>query len=696
MKESKLMNNRFLKIILLVLSIILLFSLFSCDPTDFLAGDSDATKTENDTLPGGSEGDSIDVLALIQERQFRELYPHFTSASRSRYKLDDIIARQELIDDRIGLQSMQFENVRKLDLASDDRITVYEMSVVMQTSYGEMSRPLTLTYLYDDHAEHWYLEYSPALIFPGLTDDNDLIVQRLTAPRGGIYDRNNIPLAVDGKGQIVGAISGLYDTADNAEVAELLELTVEQVDAIMSQSWIGDNMYVPIKTQMEFSAGQLKKLSDLNLEMRLFDTRLYPHANSAAHLVGHVGEVTKEDLANDESGIYRERDMIGKRGLESLYEEDLRAKIGVRVYLSGSEKQILYEVAAEAGKDIHLTLDIELQNKLYSLFKEDEGQVVCIDPSNGDILALMSFPSFDPNEFVQGIASASYQALLDDSRLPLWNKFQPSYAPGSTMKIPTAMAGFNAGILSPGTTKTIIGKTWQPDASWGPYEIARFTVDDSPQDLSRAIVISDNIYFAQVALEMGRDVFQEQLANLGFTDEVPSSYPFPAAQFANSGSIGDTVMLATSSYGQGEIMVTSTQMACIYAAIAANGDIPAPRLLMSDEVAIWKENVISDSNRVFLQQAMRASVEQTHRSAAYRDFAALAGKSGTVEAAWDTELEVVALDSWFIGFDLKQPNMVIAIQEQNVHKSSDRPSAALRFGQVYDLLYFGSSDSDGE
>ena len=264
------------------------------------------------------------------------------------------------------------------------------------------------------------------------------------------------------------------------------------------------------------------------------------------------------------------------------------------------------------------------------------------------------------------------------------------------MKIPTAMAGFNAGILSPGTTKTIIGKTWQPDASWGPYEIARFTVDDSPQDLSRAIVISDNIYFAQVALEMGRDVFQEQLANLGFTDEVPSSSPFPAAQFANSGSIGDTVMLATSSYGQGEIMVTSTQMACIYAAIAANGDIPAPRLLMSDEVAIWKENVISDSNRVFLQQAMRASVEQTHRSAAYRDFAALAGKSGTVEAAWDTELEVVALDSWFIGFDLKQPNMVIAIQEQNVHKSSDRPSAALRFGQVYDLLYFGSSDSDGE
>ncbi len=696
MKESKLFNNRFLRIILLLLSLVVLLSLLSCDPTEFLAGDPDAAKTGKDTFPNGSEDDSIDVLALIQDREFRELYPYFTSASRSSYKVDDIIARQEMIDERIGLQTMQFENVRKLDRASDDRITVYEMNVVMQTSYGEMSRPLTLTYLYDEDAGHWYLEYSPALIFPGLTDENDLIVQRLTARRGGIYDRNNIPLAVDGKGQIVGAISGPYDTADNAEVAELLELSVEQVDAIMSQSWIGDNMYVPIKTQMEFSADQLKKLADLNLEMRLFDTRLYPHANSAAHLVGHVGEVSTEDLENDTRGIYRERDMIGKRGLESLYEEELRAKNGVRVYLSGSEKQILYEIPAEAGKDFHLTLDIELQDKLYSLFKEDEGQVVCLDPTNGDILALLSFPSFDPNEFVQGIASASYQALLDDSRLPLWNKFQPSYTPGSTMKIPTAMAAFNAGTLSPVTTKTIIGKTWQPDASWGSYEIARFTVDDSPQDLLRAIVISDNIYFAQVALEMGRDVFQEQLLDLGFTEDVPSSYPFPSAQFANSGTIGDTVMLATSAYGQGEIRVSSTQMACIYAAIAAKGDIPAPRLLMSDEAAIWKENVVSESNRVFLQQAMRATVEQTHRSAVYRNFAALAGKSGTVEASWDAELERVALDSWFIGFDLNRPNMVIAIQEQNVHKSPDRPSAALRFGQVYDLLYLGSSNSDGE
>ncbi|NLC89883.1 MAG: hypothetical protein GX681_07465, partial [Clostridiaceae bacterium] len=601
MTESKLMTHRNFKIMLVLLGIALLFLLCACDPTEFLAGDHDPAKSGNETLPGGTEDDSIDALALIRDRKFSELYPYFTAASRSRYKLADIIARQEQIDERIGLQSMQFENVRKLDRASDDRITVYEMSVVMQTSYGEMSRPLTLTYLYDEHAEHWYLEYSAALIFPGLTDDNDLIVERLTAPRGGIYDRNNIPLAVDGKGQIVGAISGLYDTADNAEVAELLGLSVDQVDAIMSQSWIGDNMYVPIKTQMEFSAGQLKKLSDLHLEMRLFDTRLYPHANSAAHLVGHVGEVSKEELENDTSGIYRERDMIGKRGLESLFEDELRAKRGVRVYLSGSEKQILYEIPAEAGKDFHLTLDIELQDKLYSLFKEDEGQVVCLDPLNGDILALLSFPSFDPNEFVQGIASASYQALLDDSRLPLWNKFQASYTPGSTMKIPTAMAGFKAGTLSPATTKTIIGKNWQPDASWGSYKIARFTVDDSPQDLSRAIVISDNIYFAQVALEMGKDVFQEQLLNLGFTEDVPSSYPFASAQFANSGTIGDTVMLATSAYGQGEIKVSSTQMACIYAAIAAKGDIPAPRLLLSDEAAIWKEAVISDSNRVFLQ-----------------------------------------------------------------------------------------------
>lgn len=692
MNESKISNKGlYPKIILCILSVILLFSLISCDPSEFLAGDPDKTSAESESFPDGSEQNSVDVLKLIENRNFRELYPHFTSNSRSRYKLDDIIQRQEQIDERIGLESLKLENVRKLDRASDDRITVYESNAVMQTRYGEMSRPLTLTYLYDENEERWYLEYTNSLIFPGLTDDNDLIVQRLDAHRGGFYDRNNIPLAVDGKGQVVGAISGLYDTADNAEVAQLLDLTVEQVDAIMSQSWIGDNMYVPIKTQMEFSAAQLKKFPDLHLEMRLFDTRLYPYANSIAHLVGHVGEVTQEDLDNDDRGIYRERDMIGKRGLESLFEEELRAKRGVRVYLSGNEKQILYEVPAEAGQDFHLTVDIDLQNKLYSLFKEDEGQVVCLDPYDGDILALLSFPSFDPNEFVQGIAQASYQALLNDSRLPLWNKFQPAYAPGSTMKIATAMAGFNAGMLSPDTTKTIIGKTWQPDTSWGSYEIARFTVDDSPQDLSRAIVISDNIYFAQVALEMGKDVFQEELLNLGFTEDVPSSYPFPAAQFSNSGDIGDTVMLATSAYGQGEIEVTATQMASIYAAVAADGDVPAPRILLSDEPSVWKEDVVSAENREFLRQALRATVEETHRQTAYRDFATLAGKSGTVEAAWDAQMESISLDSWFIGFDLGQTDMVIAIQEQNVHKSPDRPSAARRFGEVYDLLYQGDS-----
>ncbi|MDD4324386.1 MAG: penicillin-binding transpeptidase domain-containing protein, partial [Eubacteriales bacterium] len=142
---------------------------------------------------------------------------------------------------------------------------------------------------------------------------------------------------------------------------------------------------------------------------------------------------------------------------------------------------------------------------------------------------------------------------------------------------------------------------------------------------------------------------------------------------------------------QGEIEVTATQMASIYAAVAADGDIPAPRILLSDEPSVWKEDVVSAENREFLRQALRATVEETHRQTAYRDFATLAGKSGTVEAAWDAQMERISLDSWFIGFDLGQTDMVIAIQEQNVHKSPDRPSAARRFGEVYDLLYQGDS-----
>lgn len=674
----------------MLVGLLLCSSVFAvgCDPADFLAEPGpEVTNTQAATAETAHISPHLDeIINLIETRQIDALYALFTPEDRERYRLEDLEFRRDTIDRKLALRSYHLRDIEKIERASNEDVEIYEMHAVMETAFGTIDRPLTLAFSFDRHKNKWQLNYTASIIFPGLTDENDLIVEELTAPRGTIYDRNGEPLALDTKGQVVGAISGAYDLSDNAEVADLLGMTKEKVDAIMSQEWIGDNMYVPLKSQISFTPDQLSKLDDYHLEMRLQDMRYYPFGAATAHLIGHIGEITQDELEADVNDFYQAGDLVGKRGLESLFESDLRATPGVRVYLSGTKRQLLYERQPVPGKDFHLTVDAAFQAKLYELFKEDEGQVVCMDPMKGDLLVLMSVPSFDPNDFVQGISGATYQSLLDDNRLPLWNKFQPGYAPGSTMKLLTAIAALRTGTIGMNDTKTIVGKTWRPDASWGAYHISRVVVDDSPQTLADALVISDNIFFSQLALEMGAETFVAEMDALGFGEEIPCAYPFPAGVITSRGYFEGPGVLAASSFGQGEVQITSTQLASVYSAVATDGNMPAPRLLADRDPVTWKEQAVPADAIDYLRGALKRTVGETHSYTAYRDYADLAGKSGTVETVWDQELDTMSLDSWFVGFDLNDPTLVVCVQEQNVHRSDDRPSGARRFGQVFDLL----------
>ena len=671
---------------LLLISFILIFAVTACDMEMAERPSVTAPVQIGETARPASDDEIDTIFSLIRNQQWPVLMNWLTFDSHRAVSLEQITERHEKIVERLGVLTMDLVNTRKLDRASDQNIQVFEADMVFETRYGRMERPLTLTYLRNVQENRWELDWTPALIFPGLTDDNDLLVETSRGKRGNIYDRNMRPLAAEGVKYTVGAVAGSYNTESNREVADLLGLSVEKIEQTMGQSWIGPGMFVPLITTQNLSTEQMERLPQFGLTVRRSESRHYPAGASLAHLIGYVGEVTNDEIEKS-SGYYRVGDIIGKRGLESLFEEQLRPVLGVTVYLSGSTRTVLYERASGDGQDIQLTIDSELQQSLYEHFKDDEGQVVGIHPESGDLLVLMSVPSFDPNLFVGGISSQDYNDLLNNPSTPMVNRFQLPYAPGSTAKILTFMAGYNLGVINDQTIKTITDKQWQPGPAWGGYKVTRLVEYMEPQDPKQAIVVSDNIFFAQVAVESGKEGFLTQWQQgFGVGEDIPTEYPFYRSQVTNDGTFDNEVLLADAAYGQGQFQITAMQLADIFSGVLT-GNIMKPRLIKSQEPEVWKTDIASEATRQSLLSAMRASVERTHVNTVDRPYAALAGKSGTAEVAFDQQSGKPGIDSWFIGFDMNNPTIMLGVQIQQIQRRDDGMTAPRRFGEAFDIIY---------
>ena len=365
----------------------------------------------------------------------------------------------------------------------------------------------------------------------------------------------------------------------------------------------------------------------------------------------------------------------------------MRPVRGVRVSLTGASNEILFERAAVPGKNFYLTIDAELQQKIYDVMKDDMASTTALDPVTGDILALVSTPAFSPSAMTMGISGHDYKLLTSDPKKPMFNRFQMRYAPGSTFKIPTSIAAWNSGVLTEATVKTILGKRWQADDSWGGYHVSRLVENNKPQDGIDAIAISDNIFFAQLAVEMGADTFYQELVKQGLTEKVPSEYPFYTSQITNEGTVGSEVMMADTAYGQGQLQITQVHLAAIYASLVNGGNIYEPHVLKDNERIVWKSNICDQTGLQFFRQGMRKAVETTHKRNVGRDYAQFAGKSGTVQRGWDKDLGREVIDTWFIGFDNDDPTMILVTQLQDMQRRKDNVTAFSRWGELMDSIY---------
>jgi penicillin-binding protein len=251
--------------------------------------------------------------------------------------------------------------------------------------------------------------------------------------------------------------------------------------------------------------------------------RVYPLGVQAAHLTGYVQSINAEELEVKKDKEYTGSSVIGKAGLENLYEDKLRGIDGGEIYITdtnGVKISSLVTKEVKNGENIKLTIDSAMQSTLYAQFASDKGVSVAMNPNTGEVLALVSTPGYDPNDFVMGMSTAKWDSLNGDTNKPLNNRFKATYAPGSTFKPITTAIGLNTNTLDPNANKNISGLSWQKDSSWGSYSVTRVSEYEGGSNLLNAMVYSDNIYFAQTALDIGKDKFQAGLKSLGFNESM--------------------------------------------------------------------------------------------------------------------------------------------------------------------------------
>ena len=380
-----------------------------------------------------------------------------------------------------------------------------------------------------------------------------------------------------------------------------------------------------------------------------------------------------EDLEENKGKGYDSNSVIGRSGIESLYEDKLKGQNGCMIYIEdefGNRKDIIVDKPVQNGEDIQLTIDAELQKVLYEQFKDDKSCSVAMNQYTGEVLALVSTPSFNSNDFVMGMSDKLWKSLNEDERQPLYNRFRQVWCPGSTFKPVTAVIGLDTGILDPVEDYGNEGLSWQKDSSWGDYYVTTLH-ETEPATLENAMIYSDNIYFAKVALKLGENNLTSFLEKLGFNKEIPFDIKMSISQYSNTEGIKSEIQLADSGYGQGQILINPLHLASIYSAFSNDGNIIEPTLLYNPNYNpnIWMPEVIQKESIHTVLETMKKVISEPTATGygLHREEYTLAGKTGTAEIKLSKEDATGTELGWMAVFttdpNIENPILLISMVE---------------------------------
>ena len=382
--------------------------------------------------------------------------------------------------------------------------------------------------------------------------------------------------------------------------------------------------------------------------------RVYPYGEIAAHLVGYIRGISAEELEEHKGEGYTESSLIGKTGLELAYEERLRGKNGSGIYIVNENEEIVETIAETDiadGEDIKITIDIDLQEEIYEEFDGDKGFSIAMNPKTGEVLAMVSFPTFDTNKFITGFTDEEWSSLSADEDTPMFARYESTWAPGSSFKPITGAIGLTTKSFTADENFGTSGLSWQKDSSWGDYKVTTLTTYSGPANLRNALVYSDNIYFAKAALKIGSNNFAEQLLKIGFDKDLDFSIPMYNSQFADNNEFDSEVQLADSGYGQGKVLVNPLHVASIYSAFVNDGSMIKPHIEYSEKTEYLYENVFSEDAVKEIVEDLIQVVENPNGTGyeARINGIYMAGKTGTAELKSSKDEEGEEL-GWFNAF----------------------------------------------
>lgn len=619
-------------------------------------------------------------IADINEKNYEEMYEKISEESKSQITKENFITRNQNIYEGIDAVNLKIEIT---DIQKGDKIYTISYNEKMYTSAGEISFSNQAKVVKEN--KEYKLNWSSELIFPELGTNDKVRVSTLKANRGEILDRNGTPLAKEGKIAQVGIVPGKLGDNKEEAIANISKLTGVSEDFInkqLSASYVKDDTFVPIKKIQDSNTELKEKLLEISgIMINKIDGRVYPYGEEAGHLIGYVQPISAEELEENEGKGYNTNSVIGKSGIEKAYEDTLRGIDGAEIYIeneNGNKKVELARQDKKDGQDVKLTIDIDLQQKLYNQLKDDKGFFVVMEPQTGELLALVSTPTFDSNDFVVGMTTEQWNELNNDESKPLYNRFTQKYCPGSTFKAVTGAIGLTTGKIDANEDYGYAGTSWQKDSSWGDYKITTLTAYSGAKNLLNGMIHSDNIYFAQSALKIGADTFSESLNKIGFNEQIEFPLSLAKSQYANNNGdkIEGETQLADSGYGQGSILVNPIHMASIYSAFANDGNMIKPYIEYdeSKKGEILVENAFSKEAANTIKESLIQVVENAEGTANDMkiDGVKIAGKTGTAELKKSSDDTESGTLGWFDCFttDRAGGNLLIIGMVENVQNNS--------------------------
>ena len=611
-------------------------------------------------------------MSYVLDKNYEEMYNLTTQSTEK----EDYITRNKNIYEGIEANNINI-NIVKTNKNGNTSEVIYTTS--MKTIAGEIN--FSNTAHLEKEKDTYKIKWSSNLIFPSLNDDYKVRVNTLTAKRGELLDRNGNILAGEQTASQIGLVPGKINEEtkeqDIRNVAGLLDISEDSINNSLSASYVKEDTFVPLKTVQKNETALKTLLLEIK-GIKIIDTeeRIYPLGEATSHLLGYVQTINAEELEQKKDLGYNSSSVIGKSGLEKIYEDRLRAINGAEIYIvnqDGDKIKTIVKKDALDGENIKLTIDSNLQQKIYEQFKEDKSATVSINPKTGEILAAVSTPTFNSNDFSLGMTTNKWNNLLNNQEKPLYNRFVASYAPGSSFKPVTGAIGLTCNSFTAEEDFGRSGTKWQKDSSWEDFYITTLSTYNGAANLQNALIYSDNIYFAKAALKIGKENFAQSLKNMKFNTEVTTQLGNVESSYSNTDTFNNETQLANSGYGQAEVLVNPIHMAMVYSAFVNNGNMVSTYIEYDEnkKVNYEVENVFSKEAANTIKEDLIQVVENPNGTAhsAKIEGLTLAGKTGTAEIKTskdDKEGREIGWYNTFIADENSQKQLLIISMVEDV------------------------------